>query len=118
LAAVGQGLGGLGVLGFVVWFVWHESNRDVGELDAQTDKAAIALIQENRAERKEMREEMGGLRERVAVLEHERRSHQEVLQVHAAWDMKVIEALHRLDPSLDLHDAPPLYPPHHRSGAT
>jgi len=100
------------VLALIGFYFIRENKRTNTELDATTDKAAIALIQENRQERAEMRSEMNGLRERIVKLEQERRTWADVLQVHAAWDFKVVESLRALDPSLHLGDVPPLYPAH------
>lgn len=112
-ASLGQTLGGIGVLALVVWFIARDHRRDDGALDAQADKTAIALLKVHREERQDMRDEMNKLRERVAVMEDRERNQAEVLQIHAAWDHMMIQALKRVDPSMDLGDAPPLYPPHH-----
>jgi hypothetical protein len=89
-SALTDNLGGLGVLAFALWLMWRTHRQDKAGTDAQVDQTAVALLKEMReersAERKETREELGQVRERVAVLEHERNQQALLHQRHAAWD--------------------------------
>lgn len=105
-------LGGFGVLAFVVWLIWRTYRQDKNGTDAQVDTTAVALLKEMREERRETREELGQVRERVAVLEDRERKHAEVLQRHSGWDARALALLQQHDPATAtaLGDPPPLYP--------
>ena len=110
---IGKTLGGGVALAVVVWLIYLGFRKDRIGIDAQTDATAIALLNEMREERREMREELGGVRERVAVLEEDKRRHADVLQRHALWDTRALALLQQADSSpavAALGDPPPLYP--------
>lgn len=113
LGPIAANIGGIGVLALVLWLVWRTYRQDKTGSDAQVDATALALLRELREERKETREELAGVRERVAVLEEDKRRHADVLQRHAAWDARVVAVLQQTDASAAvtaLGDPPPLYP--------
>ena len=112
-ATITANIGGAGVVALVLWLIWRTYRQDKSGADAQTDAAAIALLKEMRQERREAREELAGVRERVAVLEDDKRRHADVLQRHAQWDARVVAVLQTTDSSAAvaaLGEPPPLYP--------
>lgn len=99
-------IGGIGVLGLALFLIYRMYRQEKVGIDAQVDTTAVALI-------KAMSDELGQVRERVAVLEEDKRRHSEVLQRHASWDARAVALLQQqVDPAslTALGDPLPLYP--------
>jgi hypothetical protein len=130
ISAVSDAFGTLGLLAFGGFMLWQREKREErhvrqGDTDAETAAARHAeallelhrqeradLLEEHKIERAEWRQETNDLRERVVRVETRERQWGDMLQIHAGWDFTMIESMRRLDPTLAVPPAPPLYPPH------